>query len=168
MSALKDRILGELRERSVDNAPDPLKDMTIEIDIPDEDQVFRLGKSPGAVELEALARTAPGDRMSRAPKGPVVDVAVARLFKLVADLAEGGDALPERDEAAFVPGSAVGRITVQLRGEAVELFFYADPEQRKTAAASLPPATARLIAEIDALRSDTGSKRMMPADAERE
>jgi hypothetical protein len=75
----------------------------------------------------------------------------AEIEKLFGELSEGVDGLVPRSEAAFLPDSLVGSVTIDVGGEEATLYFLADEDARAAQDEPMPRKTAAAVRDLDRL-----------------
>ena len=71
-----------------------------------------------------------------------------QVIELLRQIGDGADGLIPRSEAAFIPDSVVGQVSVTVDGQEVSLFFLADQGQAEQHGKVLAP---RAAAAVDSL-----------------
>lgn len=71
-----------------------------------------------------------------------------QVIELLRQIGEGADGLIPRSEAAFIPDSVVGQVSVTIDGQEVSFFFLPDQAQAEQQGQVLSPGAAAAVGNL--------------------
>ena len=143
-NATETEVIRKLRERAASGELSGI-DVTYHVTggSPAEEQVDEEVQVSGRGQVTARVGTPAATMRESSESMPMPQV-----IELLRQIGEGADGLIPRSEAAFIPDSVVGQVSVTIDGQEASLFFLADQGQAEQQGKVLSP---RAAAAVDSL-----------------